>query len=147
MEPIKFRIAKIETLQFAMLPDFYDLSSDNFDYSFDLNFAFPGVEQKIIACSCLVKYEGKSSPFLILEVGMLFEIENDSWERIIGKNQFILPKETAYHMMSLMVGAVRGILHSETKNTDFNRLILPSINLTKDIDRDIVQPFDKKTTK
>ena len=144
MEPIKFRIAKIETLQFAMLPEFYDVPNDNFDYSFDLNFAFPGLEKKLIACSCLVKYEGKSSPFLILEVGMLFEVENESWERIIGQDQFVLPKETAYHMLSLMVGAARGILHSETKNTDFNRLILPSINLTKVIDSDIVQPFDTK---
>jgi hypothetical protein len=141
MEPIKFRIVKIETLQFAMLPDFYDLTSDNFDYSFDLNFAFPSLEEKIIACSCLVKYEGNSSPFLILEVGMIFEIENESWKRIKEKDQFILPKETAYHMMSLAVGTVRGILHSETKNTDFNRLILPSVNLTQVIDTDIVQPF------
>lgn len=144
MENLKFRINKIDTLQFAMLPEFYDSKSENFQYSFGMNFAFPDLDNRIVACSCMVKYEGKTSPFLIIEVGLLFEVEKDSWESIIKTNQISLPKETALHMMSLTVGASRGVLHSETKNTDFNRLVLPSINLTKIIESDIVQTIQFK---
>ncbi|REG78222.1 hypothetical protein [Algoriphagus antarcticus] len=141
MENIKFGLREIATLQFAILPDAYDSSAEKFQYSFGINFSFPDIEKRMICCSCLVKYEGKISPFLILEVAVYFEVEEESWDQLKGTktNQIKLPKGTAHHMMSLTIGSARGILHSETKNTEFNRLILPTVNLNKLIDADVIQ--------
>lgn len=143
MENIKFGLREIDTLQYAILPDAYDSSAQKFQYSFGINFSFPDLEKRIICCSSLIKYEGKISSFLILEVAAYFEVEEESWNHLIDMktNQIKIPKSTAHHMMSLTIGSARGILHSETKNTEFNRLILPTVNLNKLIDGDVIQPM------
>jgi|AntRauMFilla1563_2_1112583.scaffolds.fasta_scaffold01417_5 hypothetical protein len=141
MENIKFGLREIDTLQYAILPDAYDSSADKFQYSFGINFSFPDIEKKLICCSCLIKYDGKASPFLVLEVALYFEVEEESWSQLIDRETKLvkIPKGTAHHMMSLTIGSARGVLHSETKNTEFNRLILPTVNLNKLIDGDVIQ--------
>lgn len=145
MENIKFKLREIETLQFALLPEAYDSRSEKFQYSIGVSFSFPDYEKKMVGCTCLIQYKGPVSPFLILEVVVYFEIEENSWNTLKeeGNNQIKLPKATALHMMTLLIGTARGILHSETKNTEFNRLILPTINLNDLIDGDVIHSFAK----
>ncbi|SDA91012.1 hypothetical protein SAMN03080617_03369 [Algoriphagus alkaliphilus] len=145
MENIKFRIEEIETPQFAMLPEAYDSKAEKFRYSFGVNFSFPDIGKRIVCCSALIKYNGDVSPFLVLEVAIYFSVEENSWNSLLDAKtkQITLPKPTALHMMTLVIGTARGILHSETKNTQFNRMILPTINLNDIIDGEVVHSFTK----
>lgn len=145
MDNIKFRLQEIDTLQFALLPEAYDSKAEKFQYSFGINFTFPDFKKRIVCCSTLVKYNGEVSPFLVLEVAVYFEVEENSWSSLLDmeSKQIKLPKPTALHMMTLLIGTARGILHSETKNTVFNRLILPTINLNDLIDGEVVHSFSE----
>ena len=145
MDNIKFRLQEIDTLQFAILPEAYDSKAEKFQYSFGVNFTFPDFQKRIVCCSSIIKYKGEVSPFLVLEVAVYFEVEKNSWSSILDMEtkQIKLSKPTALHMITLLIGTARGILHSETKNTVFNRLILPTINLNDLIDGDVVHSFSE----
>jgi len=147
MENIKFRLLKIDTRQFAILQEAYDSKSEKFQFSFGINFSFPDKENRVVCNSCLIKYQGEVSPFLVLEVTVYFELEENSWNELldIEADQVRIPKATAHHMMSLLIGTARGVLHSETKNTEFNRLVLPTVNLSELIAGDIIHSFTESS--
>lgn len=143
MENIKFRLQKIETRQFAILPESYDSKAEKFQFSFGINFSFPDLQNRLVCCSCLIKYMGEVSPFLVLEVAIYYEVEENSWNQMLDMDhkKVRLPNSTANHMMSLLVGTARGVLHSETENTEFNRHVLPTINLSSLINGDVIHSF------
>lgn len=143
MENIKFRLQKIETRQFAILPEAYDSKAEKFQFSFGINFSFPDLDNRLVCSSCLVKFKGEVSPFLVLEVAIYYEVEENSWSQMLDmENKKVqLPNSTANHMMSLLVGTTRGVLHTETENTEFNRHVLPTINLNSLIDGDVIHSF------
>jgi len=55
----------------------------------------------------------------------------------------ILPVSLITHMAVLTVGTARGILHSKTENTKFNKYLLPTINVTESLKSDIAIALEK----
>lgn len=133
--PIKFRIKEIETTQFAEIGLIHN--PDNLKYFSDFSYNL-FEDERII--NCIFKYTLKEDekPLLIIEVEISFVIEEKSFTKIQLDNQtWLLPKVTAKHFALICVGTARGILHEKTRDSEFNKYPMPTINLEKRITTDV----------
>ena len=55
----------------------------------------------------------------------------------VKEEKYIIPRNFLLHLGVITIGTARGILHSKTEGTKFNKFILPSINLTTMINEDM----------
>ncbi|MDF1573164.1 MAG: hypothetical protein P1P82_16270 [Bacteroidales bacterium] len=143
LENLKFALVKITTEQFALLENDFDEESD---ISIQVNFRFGADSDKhIIAVFSAFTFETKKTKFLTIEAGCHFAIPPESWEQMLDRknNKLIVPKGLLQHMAVITVGTTRGILHSKTENTEFNKYHLPTINLQNMITTDNVFSFEK----
>lgn len=137
IKPIGFQLKKITTEQFAIIQEAYDGSDSEIKMGINLNFAL-NEEDKLIACFIKIQFEQKNKPFLLIESGNHFKIKKEAWYELINStNKIILPKGFACHLLMLTIGTIRGILHCKTENTEFNKFLIPTINVTELIKSDI----------
>lgn len=133
---INFRLLNIITEQFATfevenIPDENDLQSD---LQFSIN-----PENRVIACQMKFQFLHASQPIIALTVVCNFDIEATSWNEYILLNKKItLPKHLLEHLCAITVGTSRGILHSKTENTSFNKFIIPALNVTSLVEKEVV---------
>ena len=130
-------MAKIKTEQFAIIKDSFKGGEP---INLDLNLKFGlNVENRILSVLFTNKLIQNKNPFLILEVGNYFTIDQVSWDKFINKEKNIItfPKGFASHLVMLTIGTARGVLHSKTENTLFNQFILPTINVNELIKGDV----------
>ncbi len=137
---IGFRLEKITTNQFAIIEDAYN--SDNRNIELGVSFQF-GVSSEFSAIQSVVKiqFEQEKQPFLIIEVTCEYGIEESKWQGFYRGKQVIIPKEFLTHLLLLTIGTTRGVLHSKTENTSFNKFILPTLDVSNKITEDGV--FDQ----
>ena len=133
---IAFRLLNIVTEQFATfevenVPNENDLQSD---LQFSIN---PDV--RIIACKMKFQFLHSSQPIVVLTVICNFDIEQESWNKnIIKKKKVTFPKHFLEHLCVITVGTARGILHTKTENTSFNKFIIPTLNVSHLVEKDVV---------
>jgi|SRR5690554_1713560 len=139
-EPIRFRLTKIITEQFAVLKDMYR-SEVPFNVRTELSFGTQ-VENKVVVVSTLFRFESddKQTPFILLEMRLFFNIEAESWNKLYDpdKNTLALEKGFARHLSVIAVGTARGVLHSKTEDTDLNHIALPLINIEEVLQEDVI---------
>jgi hypothetical protein len=134
---VGFSLAKINTMQFAIIKDSF---KEGLPVNIDLNIKFGlNVEHKVISVFFTFKLLQEKNPFLIIEVGNYFNIDGDSWSNFINENNntITFPKGFASHLVLLTIGTTRGVLHSKTENTPFNKFVLPTINVNELIKSDV----------
>ena len=135
--PIGFSLRKISTEQFAVIEEAYLGSDKEIQLGIDLRFGLD-VENKGLVAFVKVRFEQEKSPFLVVEVGNHFAIDNTAWESFQKEDkEMVLPKGFASHLVMLTIGTLRGVLHSKTENTKFNKFLLPTINVTELVKSDI----------
>jgi hypothetical protein len=135
-KPIGFQLNKITTEQFAIIEEVYN-SSAKTNMGLSLNFGLDR-ENKFIAAFVKVQFEQKGKAFLIVEVGNHFKINESSWVDFEKtKETIILPKGFAAHLVMLTIGTLRGVLHAKTENIEFNKFLLPTINVVELIKEDV----------
>lgn len=133
---ISFRLRNIVTEQFATfeidnIPETHDLKSE-------LQFAI-NPEIKVVACKINFQFLHNSVPLVTLKVVCNFDVEPKSWDKdLVSKNKIILPKHFLDHICAVTVSTARGVLHAKTENTPFNRLMIPTFNVSKLVEKDIV---------
>lgn len=133
-----FKINRIETEQFAILEDAYDEKERvQFNYTFSFG---ADQEQKIIGAFTSYRFLINDKPFIIFKAGCYFSLNNALWDslKIQGTNQLNLDKKLMRHLMTITVGTSRGILHSKTENTPFNKFVIPTLNVEESIKEDMV---------
>ena len=131
INPIGFQLHKITTEQFAIIPDVFNISTAEINLSINLKFGLDK-ENKLIASFVLVEFEQKEKPFLLMEIANHYKIKESAWiEMQNSNNKLVLPKKFASHLVMLTIGTLRGTLHCKTENTEFNKYILPTINVTE----------------
>lgn len=139
-EPIRFRLTKIITEQFAVLKDMYR-SEVPFNVRTELSFG-ARVEDNVVVVSTLFRFESddKQTPFILLEMRLFFNIEAESWNKLYDpdKNTLALEKGFARHLNVIAVGTARGVLHSKTEDTDLNHIALPLINIEEVLQEDVI---------
>lgn len=140
---IKFGLRKITTGQFATI-DSVAINEDaiqlNFGFTFGIN-----EDHRIVGCNAKFEFFSHELPFIVIDVLCDFEVAQDSWNSFVNaeSNIITLPLSMVTHMAVLTVGATRGVLHSRTENTKYNKYFLPTINVTDSITSDITIDMQK----
>lgn len=132
-----FAIVNIKTTQFAITEEAYRKTGElriQTESSFGVS-----DEDKTIVVKLRFRFYKKESPFISIEVECYFEIDNKGWKQLKQKNEsLILPKKLLAHLTVLTVGTTRGVLHGKTDGTDYNKYILPTVNVNEFIKEDVV---------
>lgn len=129
-------LSGIHTSEFALV-DEVEIDETNIALEtrigFGINMDVEGVE-----CQFMVSFNTNEKLFIRLTVNCQFLIEDDSFGKMKKELQFILPVEFAQHLGVITVGTARGILHTKTEDTIYNKFILPAVNLQEALKEDIV---------
>ncbi len=132
---IKFRMAKINVSQFAILAD--TAPSDGISYSIGLGFK-AATDAKRIACDFDIEFVNEDKPFLKLGVSCEFDIEPGDWDSRAEKGPLTITKDELGFFANQTVGVTRGIMFCKTDGTPFSQFIVPPINLTTLIKEDFM---------
>jgi hypothetical protein len=133
---ISFRLLNIVTEQFATfevenLPENNDLKSE---LQFSIN-----PENRVVACRMKFQFLHENQPIVVLTVVCNFDIEVDSWNNnIVSNKKITLPKHLLEHLCVITVGTARGILHAKTENTFFNKFMIPTLDVSNLVEKDVV---------
>ncbi|OHX65137.1 hypothetical protein [Flammeovirga pacifica] len=139
---IPFRFAKIETDEFATIEGNFDESNETLGVENGYDFGF-NADDKAVAFTYKLTLLQEQQPFLILKVTGFFEIEPKAWEnQIEQKEQYIFPVNLLQHLLTLVVGTTRGIMHTKVSEQPYRDFVLPTVNVTEMINEDFV--FDKE---
>jgi hypothetical protein len=139
---ISFRLLNIITEQFATfeienLPDTNELKSE---LQFSIN-----PENRVVACRMKFQFLHQNQPIVVLAVTCNFDVEESSWNtNVLSNHTIVLPKHFLEHLCVLTIGTSRGILHAKTENTFFNKFLIPTLNASELVEKDIA--FDIKLT-
>ncbi len=134
---IGFNLLKITTEQFAIIPNAFNKNNHKVEMSIEVNFGIDK-DNKIIASFIKVRFEQDKQAFIVIEVANHYKIEDKAWDGFNkSETGIVIPKGFASHLVMITVGTLRGTLHCKTENTDFNRFVLPAINVIDLVKNDI----------
>lgn len=133
---IEFSIKNINTEQFAL---FEVNHSDNGKINLETNLSYGlNTQERDFIISLKFTFEIKKKPFITIQVNCNFGIGVESFNDLIIEDKIIIPSWFIAHMAMITIGTSRGILHSKTEKTAFNKYILPTINVAKMIPEDAI---------
>lgn len=97
------------------------------------------VENSIITVQIKFTYIFNNYPFVILNCQCSFMFDDINLKSFANEDgcTYTFPRDLVTHLAVLTVGTARGILHCKTENTNYNKFILPPIDLTKIIKEDL----------
>ena len=135
---IGFAFRGIKTEQFAIVENDFDNKTPvggGLQVKFGVN-----VQECTVAQFSRFTFEQDGKPIMIIEVSCHFAIEPENFKSINNPelNQVVLPKEFAAHLVSITVGATRGVLHTKVENTIFNQFLIPLVNVTEVVREDVI---------
>lgn len=134
---IGFQLVNIVTDQFAIIKDNYDKHNTDVNISTEATYGIDD-DEKLIKSGVKIEFSQNKSVFLLAEISNHYVIDNKTWEKEIKKyNKFVIPKDFATHLLVLTIGTIRGVLHAKIENTEFNKFLLPTLNISKLISSDI----------
>lgn len=140
---ISFKLIQIDTEEFAIINDSYSKEDGEIEFLTTIRVGFNNtIGTIIIAPTIQLKQDDRT--FLKLTVKCEFEIGDNALNSFtrVESEKYIIPRNFLLHLGVITIGTVRGILHSKTEGTEFNKFIIPSINLTTMIEEDL--EFDLK---
>lgn len=133
---ISFRLLNIVTEQFATfevenIPNNNDLKSE---LQFSIN-----PDNRVVACKMNFQFLHNNQPLVVLAIVCNFDVEEKSWNKnVLSANKITLPKHFLEHLCVITVGTARGVLHAKTENTTFNRFLIPTLNVSNLVAKDVV---------
>jgi hypothetical protein len=130
---IRFSLKKIVTKQFATLKETF---GEDIILEIGLKISLNLKDNSVIV-SFLVTYKEDELVILIIEVSCSFQIENEDLDLLKNESQIIFPKNFISHLVLITIGTTRGVLHSKTENTHYNKLILPTLSISELVKEDI----------
>lgn len=144
---VVFRLVGISTEQFATFDEAFN-SETEVELGFNLRFVCDH-HNRYVGVLPKVAFLQNRIPFLIAEAACHFEIDAAFWDVHTNNTDAhtVIPKQIITHMAVLAVGTLRGILHSKTEKTPYNRFFLPTINLTTLIEGDVEFVAEQKIPK
>lgn len=134
-QKIQFNIKSIKTEQFALFEENH-LDKGKINLETNLSYGL-NTQEMVLLISIKFTFEMKK-PFMTIQVNCSFAIEKASFENMIKDDKLIVSKDFIAHMSMISVGTSRGILHTKTEGTIFNRYILPTINVAQMVPEDAV---------
>lgn len=144
MRNIGFSIANICTEQFATIDSKFNSTLEKeLKVDFSINFGIKPAD-KLLACFINIEYYTENHTYIVLKLRVEFSISPKSWVKLKQPktNRIKFSKEFLRHLGVISVGTARGVLHSKTENTAFNKFVLPTINLIEVIQKDFSPKID-----
>ena len=133
---ISFRLLNIVTEQFATFE--VENSTANNDLKSELQFSI-NPDNRVVACKMNFQFLHDAKPIVVLSLVCNFEVEEKSWnENILSPKKITLAKHFLEHLCVITVGTERGVLNAKTENTAFNKFIIPTLNVSDLVEKDIV---------
>ena len=133
---VRFKMCKINTEQFAILKDSAPVPGSKVTMESSLYFkAATNVER--LASDIKFTFIEDKVPFLVIEVSCEFDIHPDDWKAMLNGDDITIPKETLEYLAVHTIGTARGVLHCKTEGTDFNRFLIPPVNVAAMISGDM----------
>lgn len=132
---IKFRMAKINVSQFAILAD--NAPSEGLSYTVGLRFC-GATKVKRVGCEFSVEFMHSEKTILKLIIFCEFDIMPEDWDGRTENDELVIKKDELGYFANQTVGVARGIMFCKTENTPFSQFIVPPINLTKLIKEDFL---------
>ncbi len=139
---LQFRIANIDTREFAIFEEHYNEPLEELGLSTSLNIGADS-ENHFLKVDVKFQFMQDEKALLLITVRCEFEIEAEAWNSFIDENIITVPQGFASHLAAITAGTARGVLHEKTSDTSFNHFIIPTINLTTFIEEDVVFEMDE----
>lgn len=125
---IRFALIGITTDQFAII----NVPLDN-NIGLDISISIKDDYSNMgIGLGVTIKFMSLNEAFLVIGVTCSFKIDPSSWSELSNNEtgDIILSKDFIQHLIALTLSSARGVLHSKTENTLFNKYFIPLIDLS-----------------
>jgi hypothetical protein len=142
---IPFKIADIETKQWAITPENFDNNSSNIELKFNSGFSID-LEHNIINSLPKITLLQNDKQFIIIETDFSFLIEKNGWEKMIHNEKLTIPKPLKEHFLVIAIGTIRGIILEKTssKESSIKSFVLPAIDVRNGSGEDLVFELNKE---
>lgn len=136
---ISFNLLNVSTEQFAIIGD-PPQKDENLNVLTNVRFGFDQNNRAVGVFTQFTFHDSSNNPFLLIEGGCHFQIASSDWDLLknIENKSIVLPKGFIAHLLMICVGTTRGLLHSKTENTPFNKFLIPLLNVTMLVEKDLV---------
>lgn len=134
-ESVGFVLLGLKTEQFAMFEDNFS-GSKKVNLTTAVEFKLNS-DKKQIGVYTGFTFEQTKKAFLKINVSCHFAIAPDSWEKYLKDKNINFPRNFMRHLTVLTIGSARGVLHCKTEGTEFNKYVLPTINVNELLESDI----------
>lgn len=138
MNKVGFYLTQIETDQFATIEKDFEKDAE-YDINIHVSINF-GVDFKLKVVKCLVdiKLIHDNTPIIVAKVNCYFKIEQLAWKEFHTENKksIKLPSGFLQHLAVITVGTARGVIHSKTEKTSYNKYYLPTIDVREIVSED-----------
>lgn len=132
---MRYRISQIKTDQFAVFEENFNPKSV---VNLNTNLTYGPISgNNIFGVTAKFNFENKSKVFITIQVSCFFEIDNEDWKNQIKGIKITFPKVLVSHLALITVGTTRGILHTKTEGTIFNKYVIPFTNVEELIAKDV----------
>lgn len=135
---VRFRMFKINVDQFAILAN-SPVANVNISSNMSLDFS---KENRNVRVSMGFNFLDGEQSLVILKMNCEFNVHEDDWNGFINDDSIIIPKSFIDYLIVQTVGTARGILHCKTEGSPFNYLILPPMNVSNMVEKDVVIPVN-----
>ncbi|MEJ5144439.1 hypothetical protein [Sphingobacterium sp. MYb388] len=128
--PIPFKIVKVEENQFSIFEETLAVAEP---IQQQIGFGFGAdAANNIIALAMEFVLHKQNQPLVKLEITCYFEIEKQVFQdKLLADDEVVLPFSFGKHLAMLTTGTARGVLFSNTKNTEFNKFIIGLVDVDK----------------
>lgn len=135
-QQVAFLLQSISTEQFAILEE--DIkASDGLELTTNLTFGIQPNEH-LIGVFSKFTFSQNGKPLMLIEIGCHFLIKPEHWLKMESKEGTVLvPKSVVSHMAIITIGTARGVLHAKTEGKAHNEFVLPTINVSELINKDV----------
>jgi hypothetical protein len=136
-----FALKAIKTEQFAIIEDCFK-NGEKVTFNSKIGFGSDKSTTTLVV-STGFRFGQNNIPFLLIETSCYFQIGEANWNKFSKDDILVVPKDFMRQLLIVAVGTARGVLHTKTENTPFNRFILPVLDATKLIKEDVELDFTK----
>lgn len=135
VNPISFELSQILQHQFST----FEIGGlDNKIISEEIGIGFGANEKnKQVGCNFSYQLQVEDKPFIKIEIGCIFKIDNAGWDSFRKESKALIPVGFARHLAVITSGTTRGVLFANTRDTMFNNFPMSLVNIEEIIKEDI----------
>lgn len=141
MNNIGFKIINLKIEQWALFEEHYDSKNENIAINTNVQIKINDQNNQI-GVFLTIQIEQNNQMLIKAQTSNHFEIEKNKWEAMKNESTIIIPKDFVAHLAMIAVGTMRGVLVAKTEQTTLSKMVLPTLNVQKMFENDVVFNLD-----